>query len=41
MIIAEFHERVTQYCMLIIDPIVNQSLPKEDEKAYKRPAKLL
>ena len=40
MIIADFHEKVTQNYLLNIDPTLNQSLPKENEKLYKIPAKL-
>jgi hypothetical protein len=39
MIIADFHERLTQNFLLNIDPTRNQNLPK-DEKVYKIPAKL-
>ena len=40
MIIADFHERVTQNYLLNIDPTPNQSLPKEDERVHKILAKL-
>jgi hypothetical protein len=40
MIIADFHERVTQNYLLNIVPTLNQSLPKEEENEYRIPAKL-